>query len=79
MNELKGDSNGYFETGFQMFANTPKFTDKKWGTLLDPSGINFEIPNRNDCTGFMHCHLNNSVGQNENNFKSTFINQMLKS
>lgn len=68
MNELKGDSNGYFETGFQMFANAPKFTDKKWGTLLDPSGINFDEPSRPDCIGFMHCHLNNSTNPDANNF-----------
>jgi hypothetical protein len=68
MNELKGDSNGNLEKGYQIFSGVPKFSNKVTATPQDPSEIKFEVPLRNDCTGFMHCHLNNSTNPDANNF-----------
>ena len=64
MNELKNDANGAVEKAFLTFANNPKYSTKYSGTPQDPSGIQMPIPSRTDCTGYMHCHLNDPAKKN---------------
>jgi hypothetical protein len=67
MNELKADANGTTgEKAFQTFSGTPKFSEKYSATAEDPSGIQMPVPYpaRTDCTGFMHCHMNDPALKN---------------
>ena len=64
MNELKNDSNGDVEKAFLTFANNPKYSTKYSGTPQDPSSIQIPLPSRTDCTGYMHCHLNDPAKKN---------------
>jgi len=65
MNELKADSDGTTgEKGFVTFAGNPKFSEKYSAVPNDPSGIQMPAPSRTDCTGFMHCHMNDPALKN---------------
>jgi hypothetical protein len=66
MNELKADANGTTtgEQAFQTFSGTPKFSPKYSATASDPSNIIMPTPTRTDCTGFMHCHMNDPTLKN---------------
>ena len=64
MDELKNDANGDVETAFLTFANNPKYSTKYSATPQDPSSIQMPLPSRTDCTGYMHCHLNNPAKKN---------------
>ena len=66
MNELKADANGTTtgEQAFQTFSGTPKFSPKYSATASDPSNIIMPTQTRTDCTGFMHCHMNDPTLKN---------------
>lgn len=65
MIELKTDSDGTTgEKGFVTFAGNPKFSEKYSAVPNDLNGIQMPVPSRTDCTGFMHCHMNDPALKN---------------
>ncbi len=68
MNELKSNSIGTLEKGFQMFSGSPKYSEKYTATIEDQSGVIMPANTRDDYTGFMHCHLSYTLLPDAGNF-----------
>ncbi len=68
MNELKNNSIGTLEKGFQTFSGNPKYSEKYSATIEDQSGVTMPANTRNDYTGFMHCHLSYTLLPEAGNF-----------